>query len=94
MKPNTSRNISELYDEASASVAADTLMQAVGPQLEKRMEILINQLVMAPAELGPLLDLRAKLSAVWHMRKTLKDMALKGQSAVEAFQDMLKSKEE
>lgn len=93
MSRKVNGNVVGLYEEASASLAAQTLMSAVGPQIDRRLEILINQLVMAPAELGPLLDLRAKLSAVWYMRKSLKDMATKGQSAVEAFNQMLSNSE-
>ena len=92
-KQQPSKSLTESYDEASASVAADTLLRALNPQIDRQLDLLINQLVLAPAELGPLLDLRAKLAAVWHMKKGLKNMAAKGQNAIEAFNALLAQKE-
>lgn len=81
--------IEDLYETASASVAAQTLLDAMGPQLEKALSLNLQLLFDCKPELGELLDCRAKLKVVWDMKKGLQRDALKGQKAVEIFNDLL-----
>lgn len=83
------KSIEELYETASASVAAQTLLDAMGPQLERSFEFRLIQLFKAPAELGSILDARAHLRAVYDLKKGLQNEMKKGQSAVETFSRLL-----
>jgi hypothetical protein len=79
----------DLFEEASASVAAQTLLQALGPQLDKALELRLAALFSAPPELGALCDARAQLKAIYDLKKGLADQMKKGQSAVEIFNQLL-----
>jgi len=83
------KSIEDLYETASASVAAQTLLEAMGPQLEKALHLRMMKLFDAPPELGALLDARAQIKAVWDMQQGLTRDAKKGQAAVEIFNQML-----
>lgn len=81
--------IEDLYEEASASVAAETLLSAMGPQLERAFNFRLTQLFTAPPELGAILDARAQLKAIWDMKKGLTDEMKKGRGAVDVFNKLL-----
>ena len=83
------RPIEDIYETASASVAAQTLLEAMGPQLDKALEFRLAQLFQAKPELGELLDARAQLKAVWEMKKGLVDQMKKGQAAVDIMNQLL-----
>jgi len=84
-----SKSIEDLFEIAQASVAAETLLTAMGPQLEKGMELRMKELFEAPPELGALLDARAKIKAVWDLQVGLIRDAKRGSGAVKIFQDFL-----
>jgi hypothetical protein len=88
MEPKTA-DIESLYETASASVAAQTLLDAMGPQLERALAMRLNALFQAPAELGAVLDARAQLKAVYDLKEGLKNQMKKGQSAVDIFNKLL-----
>lgn len=88
-KSVSKEDIQELYDTASASVAAQTLLDAMGPQLEKAMGLRLAKLFECKPELGELLDARASLKAVWELKQGLNAQAKKGQNAVDVFNKLL-----
>jgi len=90
MAKNEEDIIASLYDQASTSVAAESVMTAIGPQLERRIDIAMGHLFQAAPELGPLLDARAKLRAIYDMRKKLKEQINSGAPAVKALNEMMK----
>jgi hypothetical protein len=81
--------VEDLYEEASASVAAETLLQAMGPQLERALSYRLKLLFDAKPELGELLDARAQIKAIWDMREGLRRDSRKGQKAVDIFNNLL-----
>jgi hypothetical protein len=81
--------IEDLYETASASVAAQTLLDAMRPQLERAFDGNMQLLFNAPPELGALLDARAKLKVVWDMQQGLKRDAKRGQKAVDIMNNLL-----
>lgn len=83
------KNIEDLYEVAQASVAAETLLATMRPQLEKAFELKLNILFDAPPELGALLDARAQIKAIYDMRISLQRDAKKGKKAVEMFSNLL-----
>ncbi len=80
--------LDELWDTASVSVAAETLLHAVEPDLDKLFEILMGEFGKCAPELGSLLDFRAKLMSVWTMKSRLKRNVKAGMPAREAFLKM------
>jgi hypothetical protein len=81
--------IQDIYETASASVAAQTLLDAMKPQLSRAVEGRLKALFDAPPELGALLDARAQLKAIWDMKFGLERDAKKGAKAVEIMNNLL-----
>lgn len=81
--------ITDIYETASASVAAQTLLDAMGPQLKRSLDSCVRNLFEAPPELGALLDARAKLKAVWDIKFGLEQESKKGTKAVEIMNNLL-----
>lgn len=81
--------ITDIYETASASVAAQTLLDAMKPQLDRALDARVRALFDAPAELGALLDARAQLKAVWDMKFGLERDAKKGAKAIEIMNNLL-----
>lgn len=81
--------IQDIYETASASVAAQTLLDAMGPQLKRSLDACVRALFDAQPELGALLDARAKLKAVWDMKVGLEQDSKRGAKAVEIMNNLL-----
>ena len=81
--------LEDLYDTASASVAAETLLTAMRPKLEHSIKMRIRALFEAPAELGPMLNARAELKAIWDLQQGLENESKKGRPAVEIMNNLL-----
>ena len=75
-----------LHDSAELGYSSELVLKAMDPMIERRLGSLLDQFDNVKPELGPLLDLRAKISEVWRIRRELKNNMLKGQNAV----DMMK----
>lgn len=82
-----------ITEDAMVAGQAQSLLETVGPRLNRDLEVLIGGFIQAPAELGALLQFQAKIAAVWHLRKGLQDMARRGKPAIEAFEALLASKQ-
>ena len=83
--------IDELYNVAELGVAAETVVKAITPIIERRLGFLLDQFSKCAPELGPLLQLQAQITEVWRLRQELKIQAMKGQTALEALQKILKT---
>lgn len=86
---NNISKVEELCNKADQGVAAEVVLRAMDPILERRLGLLLNQFEQCPPELGPLLDLRAKISEVWIMRREMNLLAGKGKTAAEALSRIL-----
>jgi len=82
------KEMDRLYSSMEIGAASETVLKALDPIIEKRLGILLDQLAMALPELGPILDIRAKICETWRMRKSLKDAASKGKNAVDAVKGL------
>jgi hypothetical protein len=83
------KSITDIYEEASASVAAETLLKALAPKLDQALLMRMQELFNAPPELGAILDCRAQIKAVWEMREGLKREIKRGSKSVEIMQNLL-----
>jgi plasmid maintenance system antidote protein VapI len=83
------QSIEDIYEHASASVAAKTLLDAMGPQLKRAMALRLKALFDAAPELGALLDARAQLKAVYDMQQGLEREEKSGRGAVEKMTQLL-----
>lgn len=81
--------ILDIYESASASIAAENLLEALKPQLERTIEARLRALFDAPPDLGALLDARAQLKAVYDMQTGLKKDASRGANAVRKINELL-----
>ena len=81
--------VEALCNKADQGVAAEVVLRAMDPVLEERLGQLLDQFGVCTSELGPLLDLRARITECWRMRKEIKMLAGKGKSAAEALSRIL-----
>lgn len=72
-----------LTDEVRKGVGASTLLRTMGPILDERIEMLLNQLEHCPPSLNELLDLRAKIASLRSLRRELHSAAQVGNEAGE-----------
>lgn len=79
----------KLYNEAELGASADTVLRALDPLVERRLGLLLDQFSICAPELGPMLDLRAKISEVWRMRKELLQAREKGRRSWDTLQGVL-----
>lgn len=79
----------KLYNEAELGASSDTVLRALDPLIERRLGLLLDQFSNCPPELGPLLDLRAKIAELWRIRGELKASRAKGRRSWEVLQSIL-----
>jgi hypothetical protein len=82
------KEMDRLYSSMELGAASETVLRAIDPIIEKRLGVLLDQLAMAPAELGPILDIRAKICETWRMRKSLKEASSNGKRAVDTVKNL------
>lgn len=91
--PNSMRTAEErsdeLHDAAQLGHQTQAVLTAFDPVIEKRLGQLLDQFSEVAPELGPLLDLRSKISEVWRIRRELKKNINKGQSATDVITKIL-----
>lgn len=83
----------KLYNEAELGASADAVLRALDPMIDRRLGLLLDQFSGCAPELGPLLDLRAKISEVWRMRKEILIARERGHKSWETLQGILAAKE-
>lgn len=81
-----------LYNEAELGASADVVLRTLDPMIERRLGLLLDQFSQCAPELGPLLDLKAKISEVWRMRREILLARERGRKSWESLQDVLLSK--
>lgn len=79
----------KLYSEAELGASSETVLRALDPLIERRLGLLLDQFSNCPPELGPLLDLRAKISEVWRIRKELRVSKEIGRRSWDTLQKIL-----
>lgn len=79
----------KLYNEAELGASSDTVLRALDPIIERRLGQLLDQFAQCAPELGPLLDLRAKITETWRIRKELLQARSKGRASWEILQRIL-----
>lgn len=79
----------KLYNEAELGASADTVLRALDPMIERRLGHLLDQLSSCTPELGALLDIRAKISEVWRMRREVLEARAKGRASWDVLQAIL-----
>lgn len=82
----------KLYNEAELGASSDTVLRALDPIIEKRLGLLLDQFAQCAPELGPLLDLRAKITETWRIRKELLNARSRGRRSWETLQQILDEK--
>mgnify|MGYP001607782653 FL=1 len=84
--------VDELYATADIGVASETVLKALDPLIERRLGALLDQFSVCAPELGPLLDLKARISETWRIRKELKMASMRGKKALDSLQAILEVK--
>ena len=83
-RQHTPEALGILNDEALAGAGAATLMRTLGPVIAARLEYFLQALEDAPADLGTLLDLRAKIATIRNLQREFRNQMLRGgEAAVE-----------
>ena len=77
--------IQQVYEEADVGVGAATLLKALEPMIERRFDALLDQFSNVQAELGALLDFRAKIGELQRIRKELRQAKMRGEKAMEVL---------
>lgn len=71
--------------EQVEGVGAETVLRALGPLIDRRMESLILQLIKASPDFDLLLDLRAQVAEVYRIQSELRAIKDAGKEAGEAL---------
>lgn len=79
----------KLYSEAELGASADAVLRALDPMIERRLGLLLDQFSICAPELGPLLDIKAKVSELWRMRKEILIARERGRKSWETLQGVL-----
>ena len=74
--------------EQVEGVGADTVLRALGPLIDRRMDSLILQLIKTNPDYDTLLDLRAQISEVYRIQSELKSIKEAGKEAGEALSEI------
>ena len=77
-----------LYGSIEMGAAADTILGLIDPIVEQRLGELLNKLEACPPELGPILDIKARICEMWRMRKKIKEKQLVGRKAVDVIKGL------
>ena len=77
-----------LYGSIEMGAAADTILGLIDPIVEQRLGELLNKLEQCPPELGPILDIKARICEMWRMRKKIKERQLVGRKAVDVIKGL------
>jgi hypothetical protein len=77
-----------LYGSIEMGAAADQILKLIDPIVEQRLGELLNRLEQCPPELGPILDIKARLCEMWRMRKKIKERQLVGKKAVDVIKGL------
>lgn len=71
--------------EQVEGVGAETVLRALGPIVERRLESLLIALIKSPPDFDHLLDLRAQIAEVYRIQSELKAIKERGKEAGEAL---------
>lgn len=81
--------IDDLSQMAELGVSAGAIANALEPIMDRRLGQLLDKLQQCPPELGPILDIKAQIGEVWRIRKEIQSFKAKGQSAVDALNNIV-----
>lgn len=84
----TDIELDRIIDDAGDAISAESLYRGLTPLLEAQIEAVLRDLFNAPAELGALLDARAKIQTAWSILANLRSASAKGASARDAIKDV------
>ena len=77
-----------LYGSIEMGAAASTILELIDPIVEQRLGELLNKLELCPPELGPILDIKARICEMWRMRKRIKEKQIVGRKAVDIIKGL------
>ena len=80
-----------LHNSAELGYSSELVLKSMDPMIDRRLGSLLDQFDNVKPELGPLLDLRAKISEVWRIRKELKKNMSNGQHAVDVMKRIVEA---
>lgn len=69
------------YDDVGLGIGAETVLQTLQPDIERRLIALLDQFGQCEPKLEILLDFRAKISELHRIRRELGNMKKKGRVA-------------
>ena len=80
-----------LHNSAELGYSSELVLKAMDPIIDRRLGNLLDQFENVKPELGPLLDLRAKISEVWRIRREMKNNMRNGQNAVDVMKRIVET---
>ncbi|KKK77744.1 hypothetical protein LCGC14_2850510 [marine sediment metagenome] len=80
-----------LHNSAELGYSSELVLKAMDPMIERRLGSLLDQFENVKPELGPLLDLRAKISEVWRIRRDMKNNMRNGKNAVDVMKRIVEA---
>ncbi len=78
---NQIAKVDNLYNEVNKGQSAEAILRVIDPLVDERLGRLLSEFEKCPSDLGALLDLRARISEIWRIRRTLNDLRKIGISA-------------
>lgn len=78
---NKIAKVDKLYVDINKGQSSEAILRVLDPLMDERLGQLLNQFEKSPPELGPLLDLRSRISEIWRIRRILDDLRKVGISA-------------
>ena len=78
--------IDKLYGQLEIGNAAETVIRMLDPIIEERLGRLLDELGKCAPELGLILDVRARISEAWRLRKEITAKAAEGKRAINKLQ--------
>lgn len=91
-KPNLEEQAKRLSDDSELGYSSEVVLKGLEPIIERRLSALLDEFSICLPELGPLLDVRAKICEVWRIRKQLKSNEGKGKMATMRMEAILSGK--
>ena len=84
--------VDKIYNEVNKGQSAEAVLRILDPLADARLGQLLSQFEQCPPDLGGLLDLRARISELWRIRRSLNDAKKLGLSAQKMIEGLMEMK--
>ena len=85
--------VDKLYADVNKGQTSEAILRVIDPLVDARLGLLLNQFEKCPPDLGALLDLRARISEIWRLRRELQDAKKLGMTSQQLLEGLMQVKE-